>query len=347
MILVFVGAGGSASIDPKQYPTTVEFFNRLPEDVRGNNLYSLIYDFLNSHKEGGKSIDIEEVLWTIDELQSFFENIFDVRRITGWAMNNNLLSRLSGSVLDTSSLWGYTEFFSAQCSDLKDLINTLVYDLYADCPTKNQLKDWMFLLQQLQELDPVVEIFTTNYDRVLEMAAKVSRLEIEDGRKPNDLEMVLDTTVWDTPGKPFNDHGRLTKLHGSVDWQRSSDGTIVMSSVPTENHKKQVVLYPGFKGEPKEEPFIKFHEHLRAVVTRARAAIFVGYSFRDKYINDILSGNLPKEVPKYVITKNLPSPIPSFLDPDHNSTHNDNGFTRDTVAKCLGSIILELRATAA
>ncbi len=33
MILVFVGAGGSATVDPKQYPTTVEFFSRLPDNI--------------------------------------------------------------------------------------------------------------------------------------------------------------------------------------------------------------------------------------------------------------------------------------------------------------------------
>ena len=34
MILVFVGAGGSAAVDLDQYPTTVEFFESLPGEIK-------------------------------------------------------------------------------------------------------------------------------------------------------------------------------------------------------------------------------------------------------------------------------------------------------------------------
>ena len=34
MILIFAGAGASYSIDKEQYPTTVEFWERLPDEIK-------------------------------------------------------------------------------------------------------------------------------------------------------------------------------------------------------------------------------------------------------------------------------------------------------------------------
>ena len=102
-----------------------------------------------------------------------------------------------------------------------------------------------------------------------------------------------------------------------MDWLRgiiNKDQVIISRSSFSGDHKDHFILYPGFKGKPKEEPFIKFHEHLKKVAEKTMMAIFVGFSFRDQYINDILSENLPTEVPKYVITKGHSLPLPPFLE---------------------------------
>ena len=80
-------------------------------------------------------------------------------------------------------------------------------------------------------------------------------------------------------------------------------------------NEEHLILYPGYKEVPDEEPFVKFHEHLRAVVQQANAAIFIGYAFRDRHINTILS-ELPSKISKLVINKDdaLPEgPDFSFL----------------------------------
>ena len=64
MILVFVGAGGSAAVNPEQYPTTVEFFNRLPDYIEQEPLFIQIREFLETSKRG-QPIDIEEILWNL------------------------------------------------------------------------------------------------------------------------------------------------------------------------------------------------------------------------------------------------------------------------------------------
>ena len=101
----------------------------------------------------------------------------------------------------------------------------------------------------------------------------------------------------------------------------------ICSDIYTEDPKKHSILYPGFKGEPDEEPFIKFHEHLRAVVSNAAAAIFIGFAFRDEYINTILSG-LRSDIPRYVINKDAPLPDLAFLE---GCEHSNEGFTAEAV----------------
>ena len=76
MILVFVGAGGSAAVNPDQYPTTVEFFKRLPGDITQEPLFVCIREFLEARK-GGKEIDIEEVLWNLDEFRDYCQASYD------------------------------------------------------------------------------------------------------------------------------------------------------------------------------------------------------------------------------------------------------------------------------
>ena len=144
--------------------------------------------------------------------------------------------------------------------------------------------------------------------------------------------MRLNTALWDNPGEPLDDgYGRLTKLHGSVDWKREN-GEIICGTCDATGDIP--ILYPGFKGDPEEEPFSKFHEHLRAVVREARAAIFIGFAFRDEYINGILS-DLPWGISQLVINKDDSLPDRSFL---VDCRHFNEGLTVEAVSKCVEEV---------
>ena len=45
MILVFAGAGASKAVGPENYPTTLEFFERLPEQIRKDPLFLHILSY--------------------------------------------------------------------------------------------------------------------------------------------------------------------------------------------------------------------------------------------------------------------------------------------------------------
>ncbi len=334
MILVFVGAGGSAAVDPEQYPTTVEFFNRLPGEIKNDPVFVKVPEFLEPPK-AGQPIDIEEVLWNLDELQDYFQISRNTKAIAGWIMAGNRINQLINAPDLSSLLAGMFDLAENKIPNLKNKINAQVYNFYATPPDPEKLSDWVQLLKGIEEIYPTIEIFTTNYDRVLERVIGEAEINVETGLKPNPDQMGLDTTLWDSPGQPLDhNRGRLTKLHGSVNWQDSNEGIIVSNPIFTGNHQNHLILYPGYKGEPDEEPFIKFHEHLKAVVQKTRAAIFIGFTFRDGYINSILSGLRP-EITKFVINKEDSLPDLDFL---NGCEHFNKGLTEETVADCLQSL---------
>lgn len=339
MILVFVGAGGSAAVDPEQYPTTIEFFNRLPPEITQLPLFKHVCGFLKTQKEDGQRIDIEEVLWRLNDLQNYFSLSRNTNTIAGWSMAENRVCQFNSNILPGGSKQfgdGINNIVVNYLTPLQKRINDLVHEFYVERPNPDKLSDWTTLLRQLGRYGAIIEIFTTNYDLVLETAIEIDKavINVKTGRQ-SDSETRLDTTLWDTPGGLQRGHGLLTKLHGSVDWQRWND-TIICSRAYMGDQKGHAILYPGYKGEPNkeqldEELFAKFHEHLRAVAQEAMKALFVGFSFRDEYINSILS-ELRPEIPKFVITKDDSLPDLPFL---NGCQHFNDGLTAEAIETCL------------
>ena len=217
MILVFAGAGGSAAVNPDQYPTTVEFFKRLPGDITQEPLFVKIREFLEAQKGQGQPIDIEEVLWNLDELRDYFKASCDTNAIPGWIMANQRINQLIGSPDLSNILNGMRQLEENQIKILKGKINALVYDFYAQHPSDDELTDWVQLLKGLAKHHSVIEIFTTNYDVVLERAIDLAQINVKTGRIPDSVQMRLDTTFWETPGEPIeNKYGRLVSVQGAL-----------------------------------------------------------------------------------------------------------------------------------
>jgi len=331
MILVFAGAGGSAAVDSEQYPTTAGFFEHLPGDITRDPLFIKVREFLRSQK-GEEPIDIEEVLWNLDKLQDYFQASRNTNEIAGWIMAENRINQLINNVGDLSNLLNGMSNLEPQILNLKNRINAQVYNFYATPPDPEKLSDWIRLLKGLEDIDSAIQIFTTNYDIVLETVIKGAGIKVETGRRSDGIQMKLDTTCWDHPNALIDDMGRLTKLHGSVDWQHHNEDIIVGNPNFTGDHQNHLILYPGYKGEPEEEPFRSFHDFLGGVAKEAKAAIFIGFAFRDDHINDILRLNLPPRTPTYIINTDKSVPQLEFL---MKHEHFRDGLTAEAVKACL------------
>ena len=343
MILLFVGAGGSAAVDPKQYPTTVGFFEKLPDEMKGDCMFNGVCKFLKEQK-GKEIIDIEDVLETLGELQADCERITDFTNITGWTLSGGrlMLPRIDIPSAALHSSIGRLE--TALMEPLSNQIKEKVYEFYGAPPAPNKLSAWIRLLKGLEKIDPVIEIFTTNYDLVLEDVIEEAKVKVDCGRDRSPRRTRLDPAFWN-PSSPLfgTNRGLLTKLHGSVDWQHLNGDIIVGPSRFSGDHQNHCILYPGYKGVPTEEPFNAFHEHLRSVVQEEygalTGAILIGFAFRDEYINSIL-GELPSETLVYLITKPergnlLDKGIAPSVPFSATFTHAGGGLTEETVGDCL------------
>jgi SIR2-like domain len=137
-----------------------------------------------------------------------------------------------------------------------------------------------------------VEIFTTNYDTLIERGLEDERVAAFDGfigsRQPffAPQSLVHDNLA---PGRKWV---RLWKIHGSVNWAwvTLKDGTrrIVRGG---ENSEGQLILPSVHKyDESRKQPYAAMLERLRRVLIEREDTVLitVGYSFGDEHINEII-----------------------------------------------------------
>ena len=136
-----------------------------------------------------------------------------------------------------------------------------------------------------------VEIFTTNYDLLMEQAFESSRTPYFDGfagaRKPFFLwtmEKDILPPRW----------ARLWKLHGSINWYQDSDQGVFRGATQEENISKRMI-HPSYLKyqESRRMPYLAMTDRLREFLKSPTATLIIcGYSFRDEHINEIIAQGL-------------------------------------------------------
>lgn len=132
-----------------------------------------------------------------------------------------------------------------------------------------------------------LEIFTTNYDLLMEQAFEVSEVPYFDGfvgsyRPMFDLHAVEEDQL---PLRWI----RLWKLHGSVNWIMSVAGSVsrCAASDPTD----RTLIYPSHLkyDQSRRLPYLALLDKLRAFLRQPSAVLVTsGFSFRDEHINEVV-----------------------------------------------------------
>jgi hypothetical protein len=295
--VIFAGAGASKAINANEYPTADEFFRRLPPEIKQDTVFDLAANYLLLNVTKGEGPDVEQLLWVLRELDTFLRAASDVHGVAGWMLNKVWFARQFGVTSDTAELPKHAAELREHVSQIIGTINACVYEFYATLPADHELEpNWLALLRPLLSSDVPVELFTTNYDlnieatlEILYGSANPPKQQIGTGRGAG-LYRVLTEYLW--ARKPEHKlpepAGLLTKLHGSVDWSRGREGILVGDPLFKGAHERHVILYPGFKGAPTEKPFTLFHDYFAGALSSASFILFIGFAFRDEYINDLL-----------------------------------------------------------
>lgn len=334
-ILVFAGAGASFAVNKEKYPTTAGFIGRFPESLAGEQFFQHIKANL-ARKFGDGTPDVEKILWCIEELIEYFQKANDPKSPASWFLPNNILPSLIGAPSgDVVSYARMARSATNSLVNIRDRINAHLYEVYGDTPTKSELsRNWGILLPELISKDWWVDLVTTNYDLVIESAVDSYDLEIGYGQTRAAVPK-LDTEKWRAAlikgDRPYK-NGLITKLHGSLNWERDKRNGIVLGGVEFKTeHRHHVAIYPGFKGVPKDEPFSLFHDYFERSLQEAECLVFIGFAFRDEYINTLLLRAPQKRC--FVIDPSDLTEMPSSL--RDRITHIKQGFGKDSVDTLL------------
>jgi SIR2-like domain len=139
-----------------------------------------------------------------------------------------------------------------------------------------------------------VEIFTSNYDLLMEQALEESSVPYFDGFSGSDR------TFFDAPSMEQDKlpprWARLWKVHGSINWWRTKEG-VVQRRERAETDAQQMIHPSHLKyDESRIMPYLAMQDRLRSFLARGQAVLVTcGYSFLDGHLNqailDGLGGN--------------------------------------------------------
>lgn len=132
-----------------------------------------------------------------------------------------------------------------------------------------------------------IEVFTTNYDLLLEQALEEVRVPYFDGfvgaRRP-----FFDVAAIEHDEVPSR-WVRLWKLHGSINWRQEDDGGVTRTAVPQDG--AHALIHPSHLKyeQSRRMPYLAMIDRLRAFLRGRGAALLIcGYSFNDEHLNEIV-----------------------------------------------------------
>lgn len=147
-----------------------------------------------------------------------------------------------------------------------------------------------------------IEIYTVNYDLLVEHALENERVPVFDGFAGSSRPYFQVESLTRRDHAPGPAWTRVWKMHGSVNWRRETIGEhqrIVRGDISMEGE----LIFPSFDkyDESRQQPYSAFTARLRSFLEQDDALLVVaGYSFSDEHINDIIFGALESSARTHV-----------------------------------------------
>ncbi|HEV2630511.1 MAG TPA: SIR2 family protein [Pseudolabrys sp.] len=139
-----------------------------------------------------------------------------------------------------------------------------------------------------------VEIFTVNYDVLIEHALESERVPVFDGFVGSYQPFFHPDSVRRAETAPGANWTRLWKMHGSVTWQRiEQDGRsrVVRGAIDPAGE----MIMPSFQkyDESRQQPYAAFTDRLTRFLEQDDALLIAaGFNFGDEHINNLIFGAL-------------------------------------------------------
>jgi len=170
------------------------------------------------------------------------------------------------------------------CESVRDIVKATLPD--SDTPY-HVIASW---IQAIARERPV-EIFTTNYDLLLEQALEAQRVPYFDGFVGSDSAF-LDLESMAEDDLPAR-WARLWKIHGSINWWMTEKKKIRRSRDKIEG--EQLLIYPSHLkyDQSRQMPYYAMLDRLRVFLRSEQCVLIIcGYSFADEHINAYIGQGL-------------------------------------------------------
>lgn len=170
------------------------------------------------------------------------------------------------------------------CEIIVELVNMALPDY------TNAYQRFALWVSQLERTYPL-EVFTPNYDLLVEEAFENCRVPYFDGfvgaREP-----FFDLAAMEQDKVPER-WARLWKLHGSINWIQQSDDSVFRCHPPKPG--QQVMIYPSHLKyeQSRRMPYLAMCDRLKAFFRETNPVIVLcGYSFADEHLNELILDGL-------------------------------------------------------
>lgn len=179
--------------------------------------------------------------------------------------------------------FGKDELETIERNICDQITNTVNKELPNEDTPYHQLASWIGGIQR----DNPVEIFTPNYDLLMESALEAKNVPYYDGfvgaRKAFfDLHSIEQDKL---PPRWV----RLWKLHGSINWWNDINGNVFRGHSQSGSNKQ--MIYPSHMKyhESRKMPFMAMQDRLGKYLSSGQSVLITcGYSFSDQHLNEIL-----------------------------------------------------------
>jgi hypothetical protein len=297
--------GAGISIDaklPLMYPLT----NKVKKDVKSS--HNKIYDEIIAplFEELPESCHIEHVLSHLGDYAALAERNKEKKAvINGTEVDLEALKEAHNTILESISnviRCGYVEGIDGGADDEGTLSAPIV-----DIESHLEFIDTLFnhASAGVHERRKTVNIFTTNYDTLLEDALALNKVPYWDGFAGG--AVAHRTQRYGEPAPTNGQRANLIKMHGSIDWFLCDKGYVwrVRDNDCYPKADRRVLIYPqatkyiATQQDPFSSQFDLFRKSLNSRQNNTLAVC--GYSFGDDHINNEIEFALSKEENKTVL----------------------------------------------
>lgn len=268
----FFGAGTSCAL---KIPNIAMLTAGIEKNLKDDHLkdFNIVRDNLKTTL--GKDVNIEEILNHIRRIREITNEKpdQDFIKVTGEAAKN----------LDKEI-----------CNQIYNII--VEAEGKADLTNPRKFFAWLNILNH----EYSKEVFTTNYDLIIEKSLEQSQIPYFDGFVGSYEPFFWQESIEQQTGKTDMTRNwiRLWKIHGSLSWFWKEDKTDNSQKIirvgkfdNASATDKELVIYPSKEkyDSSRKQPFIAYFDRLKNFLSSGELLfIFTGFSFSDQHINEII-----------------------------------------------------------